>query len=142
MIFTIVVGCSNSETDNEISFIATVLENRGSYLLVEPVKGSDELRSSDKISVSIGDDTLLKSENEQISVDDIKAGHRVEIFYDGKIAESYPAQISTCYEIKVLDYNTFTTEDENFLVKTYVNKLEFKENEEIRRNTYEKMPLV
>ncbi|MBU5677648.1 YobA family protein [Alkaliphilus sp. MSJ-5] len=131
MIFTIVAGCSNSEKDNEVSFIATVLENNQSYLLVEPVEGSSELSSADKIMVSIGDETLLKSQNEQTIVDNIEVGSKVEVFYDGRIAESYPAQINTCHQVKILDYNIFTTEDENFLVKTYINKLELKENEEI-----------
>ncbi len=66
----------------EVVFDATVIDASG-LLLVTPVEGSSELRSADKISVSIKlDDTS-----------DYKAGDLVRITYDGRIAESYPAQI-------------------------------------------------
>lgn len=127
----ILSGCSQRENNDKISLIATILENNGSYLLVEPIKGSAELNSADKIKVSIGNNTVLESKDKKISIDDIEIGHKVEILYDGSIAESYPAQINNCYGVRILDNNVFTTADENFLVKTYINKLEFKENEEI-----------
>lgn len=131
MLFASLTGCGNSEIKGEFSFIATVLENKESYLLVEPVEASTELGSADKIMVFIGDETLLESQNVQITINDIETRRKVEISYNGGIAESYPAQINGCYKVKMLDYDTFTTEDENFQVKTYINKLKFKENEEI-----------
>gem|GEM_PF-674846 len=127
----ILSGCSHPENNNKTLLVATILENNGSYLVVEPIKGSVELNSADKIKVSIGNNTVLESKDKKISVEDIEIGHKVEILYDGTIAESYPAQINNCYSVQILDYNVFTTEDENFLVKTYINKLEFKEKEEI-----------
>ena len=127
----ILSGCSHPENNNKTLLVATILENNGSYLVVEPIKGSVELNSADKIKVSIGNNTVLESKDKKISVEHIEIGHKVEILYDGTIAESYPAQINNCYSVQILDYNVFTTEDENFLVKTYINKLEFKEKEEI-----------
>ncbi len=72
-------------------------------MLVEPEEGSDELRSADKISVSIAEATLLDSKEQEIAVDDITVGDKVEIVYNGMIAESYPAQINKCYKVKVLN---------------------------------------
>lgn len=54
MVFLVLIGCGGIEEKYETSFIGTVLENNESSLLVEPKEGSDELKSADKISVSIG----------------------------------------------------------------------------------------
>lgn len=64
-------------------FKATVVELNGNSVLVEPLEGEGELRSSDQISFDIAN-------LEQIGV---QAGSVVEIAYDGLIMESYPAQI-------------------------------------------------
>ena len=66
------------------SFRATVLEFKGSSVLVQPVEGESELRSSDKISFGTTD-------LEEI---DAEVGSVVEVSYTGGIMESYPAQIS------------------------------------------------
>ena len=99
----VLVSCNNTENKDEVSFTASVLEVSESSLLVEPVEGSDELRSADKISVSIGEAKILNSQGEEISIEDIEVGTKVEIVYDGTIAESYPAQIHRCYQVKVLE---------------------------------------
>jgi hypothetical protein len=71
------------------TFKATVLENKMTSLLVEPLKGEDELSSSDKIVVRINTkDNTLKDLSE------FKAGSLVKITYGGAIMESYPAQIN------------------------------------------------
>ena len=103
IIFGILVGCSGLKEKYETAFAAIVLETGESYLLVEPEEGSDELRSADKISVSIAEATLLDSKEQEIAVDDITVGDKVEIVYNGMIAESYPAQINKCYKVKVLN---------------------------------------
>lgn len=131
MLFAVLIGCSSAQLDNESSFNGIVLENNESYLLVEPVAGSTELNSADKIMVFLGEETMLQSQDKPITIDDIEAGRIIEIVYDGGIAESYPAQINSCQKIRKLDYDVFTRKDENFLVKTYIDKLVFKENEEI-----------
>jgi hypothetical protein len=105
-VFSSCSGADNSNTGNNegTDFQAIVLENNGTNLLVEPVEGSDELRSADKITVHVNDDIkLLDSQNNEINIDGIEAGDRVQIFYNGAIAESYPAQINKCYRIVRLD---------------------------------------
>jgi hypothetical protein len=103
MTFVIITGCSNSEKADEYIFIATVLENNETHLLVEPEEGSAELSSADKIMVSVRDATLLNSQGSEIIIGDIKTGNKVEIAYNGEIAESYPAQVNKCYRVRILD---------------------------------------
>ncbi len=100
---TFFVACVGQEKNNEVVFVATVLEKSETHLLVEPVEGSAELISADKIMVYVQDTTLLLSNDINIAISDIKAEQLVEITYNGAIAESYPAQIHTCYQIKLLN---------------------------------------
>ncbi len=86
-------ACS-SKTNNRATFQATILEIHDDYYLVEPVEGSTELNSADQITVSI------KGMN--ISPEP-KVGDILEIVYDGVIAESYPAQITNVYSIRVVE---------------------------------------
>ena len=53
--------------------------------------------------IFVEDATLLNSDDTEVIIDDIKAGSKVEIYYNGRIAESYPAQINSCYRVKVLN---------------------------------------
>ena len=76
-----------------VTFEAELLEIADSYYLVEPVEGSPELKSSDRITVSMSH-LDLSSEPE--------VGDILEIEYNGEIAESYPAQIRKVYSIKVV----------------------------------------
>ena len=62
--------------------------------MVEPVVGSNELKSSDQIVVP------MKNMNPS---PEFKVGDVIEITYDGSIAESYPAQITEVYDIKVVE---------------------------------------
>ena len=75
------------------SFRAEVLEVGSGWILVKPLEGEPELRSADKITVS------LRSVQ---SVPTIKPGDRVEITYSGSIQETYPAQISDATWIVVI----------------------------------------
>ena len=83
-------------------FVATILELDSTSALVQPVDGEDELRSVDKIHLSIAD------------LGDIGAqvGSDVEIYYTGGIMESYPAQIHAVkWELaKALRHKEFTEE--------------------------------
>ena len=91
-ILTSLVGCGTTEqpsirrnTKEEIvSFTATILEFGNNSVLVQPVEGEDELRSSDQISFSSKDLEELP----------VAAGSRVVIYYDGLIMETYPARIN------------------------------------------------
>lgn len=132
IVLSLLAGCGGG-SEKEVSFIGVVLENRQDYLLVEPVEGSGELDSADKIEVFIGENTQLglNGETNAITAEDIGEGSRIEIFYSGAIAESYPAQINSSHKIVLLEGYVFTASDENFLVKTYIEKLQFKEVEEI-----------
>lgn len=97
-------SCGPADNGNGVSFEATVLENNQSNLLVQPEEGSDELRSADKIIVHINDDVkLLDSQGKGINIDDIEVGDKVQVFFNGVIAESYPGQIHKCYKVKLLD---------------------------------------
>lgn len=83
---------SQSEPDGTVTFRATVLEVSDGYLLVEPVEGSLELSSSDRISLM----NMPTSPKPQV-------GDVVEIQYDGAIMESYPAQLGQVYSIRVVE---------------------------------------
>lgn len=77
----------------EVTFLATILEIKDTYYLVEPVEDSQELKSADLFTVPIKNlDPSLEPE----------VGDIIEIAYNGEIAESYPAQITEVYGIKVV----------------------------------------
>lgn len=95
------MGCTKGEAGN--SFNAFVIESSEASLLVEPEEGSQELRSADKIVISIDDETILESQEGKIKFEDINIGDRIKIMYNGGIAESYPAQIYGTYRIKLLN---------------------------------------
>lgn len=82
------------ETTDRVTFLATVLEADESGFLVEPVAGSEERNSADRIVVPM---TAMEASPEP------EVGDTLEIVYDGDIAESYPAQITTVYSIRVVE---------------------------------------
>lgn len=79
----------NDMEDEQHSFRATVLENKGTSILVEPVKGEAELSSSDKIVVRVPKDSAVLEDLSKFTV-----GSKVKITYSGAVMESYPAQIN------------------------------------------------
>ena len=90
MLTCLLAACASSESqigvDAELqkkTFVATVLEINEGTALVEPVEGSPELNSADKISFGIAKLETIEAE----------VGSVVEITYEGEIMESYPAQI-------------------------------------------------
>ena len=81
-------GCAASDdpegtVSQGADFVATIQEVYQNSVLVEPVEGEDELRSSDQI-------TFGTQELPDIGAE---VGDQVRIFYNGEIMESYPAQI-------------------------------------------------
>ena len=73
---------------------ATVLEVAGQeQLLVEPVEGSSELGSADRIVAHTNEAVVLDAAGEETTFESYEVGSLVQITYDGSIAESYPAQI-------------------------------------------------
>ena len=90
------VSCNNKDKvvvcSIDAVFQAKILEiNDGSYL-VEPVEGSPELRSSDRVTVSMKHlDASLEAE----------VGDIIEIVHSGEIMESDPARLQDVYSIRV-----------------------------------------
>ena len=94
-----------------VSFVAKVMEINDSNYLVEPLENTNEAKSSDRISVGIS--------NVKEIPNDIKVDDYIEIFYNGMILESYPAQINAS-EIK-------TTNNKFILIKQ-LEVIEMKED--------------
>ena len=89
---------SASDYSNDLlqtSFEALILEVHPDSLLVEPGEDTAERLSSGKILVSL--EGLSREE-----LPELAAGQRILIFYDGQIAESFPAQITTVIAIRDL----------------------------------------
>lgn len=84
----------NDDIEHQV-FAADVIETEEDRVLVSPDIDSTEATSSDKIFVGL-------SKIKELS--ELKAGDRIKIFYDGLIAESYPAQI-TADKIEVTGHN-------------------------------------
>jgi len=80
--------------EENYSFLGTVVECGTKYLIVEPDENEEERKSSDKFSISLGQDS-----------DEVYAvGTRLEVTYTGEIMESYPAQIKVVkIEVKSSD---------------------------------------
>lgn len=90
------VSCNNKDKVVVCSldsiFQAKILEIFDSYYLVEPVEGSPELRSSDRIEVKMEHlDPSLEPE----------VGEIIEIIHSGEIMESDPARLQDVYSIRV-----------------------------------------
>ncbi len=81
----------NLEANNEYSFFGKVIESDITHIIVEPNEDEEERKSSDKISIGLGEN------NDAVFM----VGTNVKITYDGNIMESYPAQVkATKIEIK------------------------------------------
>ncbi len=81
------------ENTNTRSFLATVLEETATYILVRPEANEIEAKSADKIVVSF---------NKEHKDYFYGVGRKVRIYYNGAIMESYPARINA-YEIYVVN---------------------------------------
>ena len=92
------VSCNNKDKVVVCSlasiFQAEILKNFDNHYLVEPVEGSPELRSSDRIEVKIEHlDSSLEPE----------VGDIIEIIHSGEIMESDPARLQDVYSIRVVN---------------------------------------
>ena len=87
-------GESKVGGDETVTFQATIIEIQDDCYLVEPVEGSAELNSADRITIPM---TNMEPSPEP------EVGDGLEIEYDGSIAESYPAQITKVYRIRVAE---------------------------------------
>ena len=89
----ILTGCLPINMNNvhkEPNFIGVIEEVYDKSILVKV--NENENISSDLVSVSL--DLKLKD-----SITDFEIGEEVRVYYDGNIAESYPAQINNVYTI-------------------------------------------
>ncbi len=88
------IGNQASPAD-EYTFDAEILDvyKDGKSILVEPLEGSNERKSADKILVSLGETELVGK------TADYKKGMKVRIVYDGQIMETYPAEIRRVYAL-------------------------------------------
>ena len=94
----LLAGCTRTMNNvhKEPNFEAVVVDTKENSILVEVDEDEEEYRSSDLISVSL--DVELKD-----SMTHFEVGDTVQIYYDGSIAESYPAQIHTVYAITLIE---------------------------------------
>lgn len=76
----------NINHEGQYQFIGIIIESHDNSIVVEPEEGTNERKSSDKISMKITRPTT--------GVNDFYVkGNKVKITYNGIIMESYPAQI-------------------------------------------------
>lgn len=98
---TLISGCRKTlnmeNVVNEANFEATIKEVYENSILVK-VSIDEYLISADLIKVSL--DVKVKE-----SITNFEVGDKVRIYYDGSIAESYPAQVNNTYAIIILDRN-------------------------------------
>ena len=87
-------AASADDKKHSASFSAAIIEADEHSLLVEPVEGSAELSSSDRISIPI--EYMPKSPTPKVR--DI-----ISIQYNGEIMESYPAQLGEIYDIRFIE---------------------------------------
>lgn len=93
------IGGADQPTEIQVGsnpyFNAEVIEVGNKNIVVKPDEASNEIKSADKISVSL--DVIST-----IPVPTFKIGDRVRVVYNGEIAETYPAQINTVFAIYLL----------------------------------------
>jgi len=101
-------ACSQADNDSaidvtdEVTFIAKVNEVNTGSLMVTPNEKEAEQKSADLISVPTSSAKLQDENGNEVDASVFKEGMEVEIVYDGIIAESYPAKILKCYEIRLV----------------------------------------
>ena len=96
IIVVLLIACQRQEVLPEMEsqvMEATVVEVDQDQLLVEPVEGSPELSSADRIVAHTHEALVLDAEGEETTIENYEVGSLVMITYDGRVAESYPAQI-------------------------------------------------
>lgn len=94
------IGGADQPTEIQVGsnpyFNAEVIEVGNNNIVVKPDEESNEIKSADKISVSL--DVIST-----IPVPTFKIGDRVRVVYNGEIAETYPAQINNVFAIYLLN---------------------------------------
>ncbi len=109
---------NNTNIPRKESFVATVLEETTTYMIVEPNEDEQERKSSDKIVINYGTDHIDYL---------FGIGRKVIINYTGYIKETYPAQIDTD-DILINGYEEFELTVKN---ASNQNKTKIASNQEL-----------
>lgn len=100
LILALLGGCSKKmdmhSVLSEPNFAGIVTEVSENSILVRVNEEEEAYKSSDLIAVSL--DVQIKDGLSEYAV-----GDEVRVYYDGSIAESYPAQVSTVYAITIVN---------------------------------------
>ncbi len=94
LVFTLIVAAACGPKEEGVTFSAIIEERDENSLLVLADEGSDVRRSADRFSVGLAKAKLVDEEGNGLEPGDLWCYDRVEITFDGSIAESYPAQIA------------------------------------------------
>lgn len=118
-------GVSEEPKEDETYFYGKIVEAKEKYIIVEPNEGEEERRSSDKISINLGE------KNDMIYT----VGTNVKVTYNGEIMESYPAQIkATKIELKSAEnFELIFNPRKDLGIKTIIDK---KETDKYTYNIY------
>ncbi len=90
------VGCSTVSTEEKVGIRGNItsiyIDGDNGSILVEGKKEEDTVY--DKASVSIDKNTIIQKDNlnRAFTINDLEIGTRVEVIFDGAVAESYPVQ--------------------------------------------------
>lgn len=87
-------GADMPEKSSDCTFKAVVTEVNDAGMVVKPVPGSAELKSSD--AIAIGKAAITDNSNPEI-------GDTYEIVYDGRILETYPAGLSNISRVVLVE---------------------------------------
>ena len=109
---------NNTNIPSKESFVATVLEETTTYMIVEPNEDEQERKSSDKIVINYGTEHIDYL---------FGIGRKVIINYTGYIKETYPAQIDTD-DILINGYEEFELTVKN---ASNQNKTKIASNQEL-----------
>ena len=93
-------GADMPEKSSDCTFKAVVTEVNDAGMVVKPVPGSAELKSSD--AIAIGKAAITDNSNPEI-------GDTYEIVYDGRILETYPAGLSNISRVVLVEKNDDNT---------------------------------
>lgn len=110
---------NTNNNENNPSFFGKVIESAANYIIVEPYEDEDIRKSSDRISIGLGE------YNDAIYM----IGTNIKVTYTGTILETYPAKIEALnIEIKSVDDFSIGFEQRKDLgIKTIVSKDEIKD---------------
>ena len=101
------VGTTN---DSQYSFLAKVLEVQSQYLLVEPLLGSAERNTAEKIALSL-------KEKESWPIPQV--GDMICVLYTGEIEGENPARITKVNRVEIIDYGSYPAKTDDGLFKPH-----------------------